>query len=84
MSSSLLNFCNRMLSIALVTILSLASAATAAMPNKKLTLVFADFSERAGLLFVAKDQRFFEEQGLDVDVVQVRSGPIAISVVAAG
>jgi NitT/TauT family transport system substrate-binding protein len=84
MSLSLLNFCNRRLSIVLVAILSLASFATAATPNKKLTLVFADFSERAGLLFVAKDQRFFEEQGLDVDVVQVRSGPIAISAVAAG
>ena len=84
MSLSLLNFCNRTLSIVLVAILSLASFATAATPNKKLTLVFADFSERAGLLFVAKDQRFFEEQGLDVDVVQVRSGPIAISAVAAG
>jgi NitT/TauT family transport system substrate-binding protein len=35
-------------------------------------------------LFVAKDQRLFEEQGLDVDVVQVRSGPIAISALAAG
>jgi ABC-type nitrate/sulfonate/bicarbonate transport system substrate-binding protein len=60
---------------------SIASAATA---SRKITLVFADFSERAGLLFVAKDQRFFEEQGLDVDVVQVRSGPIAISAVASG
>jgi NitT/TauT family transport system substrate-binding protein len=60
------------------------SFAEAATPAKKVTLVFADFSERAGLLFVAKDQRFFEEQGLDVDVVQVRSGPIAISAMAAG
>jgi ABC-type nitrate/sulfonate/bicarbonate transport system substrate-binding protein len=59
------------------------SLAWAAVPTKKATLIFADFSERAGILFVAKDQRFFEEQGLDVDVVQVRSGPIAISAVAA-
>ena len=61
--------------------LSFAGAAT---PTKKVTLVFADFSERAGLLFVAKDQRFFEEQGLDVEVVQVRSGPIATAALAAG
>jgi NitT/TauT family transport system substrate-binding protein len=60
------------------------SLAFAAAPSKKFTLVFADFSERAGLLFVAKDQGFFEEQGLDMDVVQVRSGPIAISALAAG
>ncbi|HEX9144868.1 MAG TPA: ABC transporter substrate-binding protein, partial [Candidatus Binatia bacterium] len=56
----------------------------AATPNKRVALVFADFSERSGFLFVAKDQRFFEEQGLDADVVQVRSGPVAISAVAAG
>jgi len=76
------------LSVALavgMSIIALAvSFANAAVPARKVTLVFADFSERAGLLFVAKDQRFFEEQGLDVDVVQVRSGPIAISALAAG
>jgi NitT/TauT family transport system substrate-binding protein len=58
-------------------------AALAAMPVKKLTIIFADFSERAGLVFVAKDQRFFDEQGVDMDVVQVRSGPVAISALAA-
>src|ERR1700747_2561055 len=84
MWSNFLNLFNRTLSIALMTILSLASTATAATANKKLSLVFADFSERAGLLFVAKEQHFFEEQGLDVDVVQVRSGPVAISAVASG
>lgn len=84
MSSSFIRFFRRTLSIALVTILSLASAAAAATASKKLSLVFADFSERAGLLFVAKDQHFFEEQGLDMDVVQVRNGPVAIAAVAAG
>ena len=84
MSLASLIFFKRTLSMALVTILSLASVAAAATANKKLSLVFADFSERAALLFVAKDQHFFEEQGLDVDVVQVRSGPVAVSAVAAG
>jgi ABC-type nitrate/sulfonate/bicarbonate transport system substrate-binding protein len=56
----------------------------AATANKRVALIFADFSERSGFLFVAKDQRFFEEQGLDADVVQVRSGPVAISAMAAG
>jgi NitT/TauT family transport system substrate-binding protein len=56
---------------------------SAAAPTEKATLIFADFSERAGLLFVAKDQHFFEREGLDLDVVQVRSGPIAISAMAA-
>src|SRR5258705_14025496 len=71
------------LAITLVIIHSLGFAATAATPNRKLSLVFADFSERAGLLFVAKDQHFFEEQGVDVDGVQVRNGPGAIAAVAA-
>jgi len=70
--------------VALFLNLTVVSFLDAATPTEKVTLVFADFSERAGLLFVAKDQRFFEEQGLDVDVVQVRSGPIAISALAAG
>ncbi|MGH7888906.1 MAG: ABC transporter substrate-binding protein [Candidatus Binatia bacterium] len=77
-------FACRELLAALLVGLSLLSSANAATPAKKVTLVFADFSERAGLFFVAKDQHFFEEQGLDVDVVQVRSGPIAVSAVAAG
>ena len=72
------------LAITLAIIHSLGFAALAATPNRKLSLVFADFSERAGLLFVAKDQHFFEEQGVDVDVVQVRNGPVAIAAVAAG
>jgi len=82
--SRLLSSGLKQLSIALIIGLTSLSPANAATPTKKVTLVFADFSERAGLLFVAKDQRFFEEQGLDVDVVQVRSGPIAISALAAG
>lgn len=53
-----------------------------ANPNK-IFITFADFSERTGLVFVAKDQRFFEERGLDAEIVQVRSGPIAISALAA-
>ena len=82
-SRFLISFATRFL-ITLAIIHLLGFSATGAAPTKKLSLVFADFSERAGLLFVAKDQRFFDEQGLDVDVVQVRSGPVAIAAVAAG
>jgi ABC-type nitrate/sulfonate/bicarbonate transport system substrate-binding protein len=86
MLSSLANFiCRaRMLPIVIATICSLTSDAAAAAASKKLSLVFADFSERAGLLFVAKDQHFFEDQGVDVDVIQVRNGPVAIAAVASG
>ena len=69
------------LALALVAIT--VTSVVAATPNKKVTIIFADFSERAGLVFVAKDQHFFEEQGLDSDIVQVRSGPVAISALAA-
>ena len=75
-----------MLKVCLVLSLAvlLAPAAFGAPSAKKVVITFADFSERTGLLFVAKDQRFFEERGLQAEVVQVRSGPIAISALAAG
>ena len=68
---------------ALVAAIVIDSSAAAATPNKKIAILFADFSERARIIFVAKDQHFFEQQGLDSDVVQVRSGPVAISALAA-
>jgi ABC-type nitrate/sulfonate/bicarbonate transport system substrate-binding protein len=74
----------RRVGVAIGLVIIALSFARAATPTKKVTLIFADFSERAGLLFVAKDQRFFEAEGVNVDVVQVRSGPIAISAMAAG
>ena len=58
--------------------------AEAASSLQKVVITFAAFNERSGFLFVAKDLRFFEEQGLDAQIVQVRSGPIAISALAAG
>ena len=79
----LLQFQSR-LTIALAITLVFACAVGAAAFDKRVAIVSADFSERAGLFFVAKDQRFFEEQGVDADVVQVRSGPIAVSALAAG
>ena len=81
------SFVLRLLSSFIVTsliALSLVSAAEAAASDKRVAIVLADFSERVGLFFVTKDQRFFEDQGLNTDVVQVRSGPIAISALAAG
>ena len=68
--------------VLIVTAVTVVSA-VAATPNRKVAILFADFSERAGIAFVAKDQRFFAEQGLDSEIVQVRSGPVAISALAA-
>jgi ABC-type nitrate/sulfonate/bicarbonate transport system substrate-binding protein len=55
----------------------------AAAPLQKVVFVFAGFNERSGFIFVAKDMRFFEEQGLDAQIVQVRNGQIAVSAIAA-
>ena len=60
-----------------------AATATAAAPLQKVVFVFAGFNERTGYVFVAKDMRFFEEQGLDVQIVQVRNGQVAVSALAA-
>jgi ABC-type nitrate/sulfonate/bicarbonate transport system substrate-binding protein len=58
--------------------------AYAAAPLQKIVFVFAGFNERSGYIFVAKDMRFFEEQGLDAQIVQVRNAQVAVSAIAAG
>lgn len=66
-----------------VSALFFSSPSSAAAPNRRARILYADFSERMGLFFVAKDQRFFEEQGLDMDLVQVNTGPVAVAAMAA-
>ena len=60
-----------------------AAAIEAATPLQKIVFVFAGFNERSGFIFTAKDMHFFEEQGLDAQIVQVRNGQVAVSAVAA-
>src|SRR5262245_59796318 len=60
-----------------------ALTAEAAAPLQEIVFVFAGFNERSGFIFVAKDRHFFEEQGLDAQIVQVRSGQVAVSAMAA-
>jgi ABC-type nitrate/sulfonate/bicarbonate transport system substrate-binding protein len=55
----------------------------AAAPLQKVVFVFAGFNERTGFIFVGKDRKFFEEQGLDAQIVQVRTGQVAVSALAA-
>jgi ABC-type nitrate/sulfonate/bicarbonate transport system substrate-binding protein len=71
------------LGLVALSLLSINAPVHAAAANKKIVVIFADFSERMGLFFVAKDQRLFDEQGVDVELVQVRSGPVAIAALAA-
>ena len=67
------------LSIALLQV----SRLDAATPLQKIVFVFSGFNERTSFIFVAKDRRFFEEQGLEAQIVQVRNGPVAVSAMAA-
>ncbi len=65
-------------------ILLFTSFAVAAASSQKVVFAFASLNEKPSSLFVGKDQGFFDEQGLDPQVVQMRNGPIAISALAAG
>jgi NitT/TauT family transport system substrate-binding protein len=72
-----------LLSLVLLTLVCGAANAAAAAPLQKIVFVFAGFNERSGFIFVAKDMHFFEEQGLDAQIVQVRNGQVAVSAMAA-
>ena len=73
---------SRAAGLAALLFLSISSAHAAA-PAQKVTFVFSGFNERTSFIFVAKDMRFFEEQGLDAQIVQVRNAPVAVSAMAA-
>jgi ABC-type nitrate/sulfonate/bicarbonate transport system substrate-binding protein len=72
------------LAVFLLPATSSEAFAAAAPVLQKAVFSFAGVNERYGCLFVAKDQKFFEEQGLDAQIVQMRNGPIAISAMAGG
>jgi ABC-type nitrate/sulfonate/bicarbonate transport system substrate-binding protein len=69
--------------ITLVIALTQTSQGDAAAPLEKVVFVFSGFNERTSFIFVAKDRHFFEEQGLETQIVQVRNGPVAVSAMAA-
>jgi ABC-type nitrate/sulfonate/bicarbonate transport system substrate-binding protein len=51
----------------------------------KVVITFASFNERTvGALLVAADQGFFAKQDIDVKIVNVRSGPVALAALTAG
>jgi len=80
---SRLGLCQSLSAIFFLISILHAPIAEAASPLQKVVIVFAGFNERSGMLFVAKDMRFFEEQGLDAQIVQVRNGQVAVSALAA-
>lgn len=76
-------FCRWTCAAVLAVALTQISPLHAAAPLQKIVFVFAGFNERTSFIFVAKDMHFFEEQGLDVQIVQVRNAPVAIAAMAA-
>ncbi len=55
----------------------------AASPTKTV-ITYADFSEKQGVLFVAQDHGFFRRNDLDVQLVYMRSGAVAMSALLGG
>ncbi len=62
---------------------SCSRALSARLRRQKVVFVFAGFNERTGFIFAAKERKFFEEQGIDAQIVQVRTGQVAVSALAA-
>jgi len=60
------------------------SLAQVAAPLSKVVMTIGAISEREGVVYVAHDQGFFRKHGLDLTLVQVRSGGIGIAAVSAG
>ena len=79
------NNIDRLLRVAafVVSLVLQTPTAEAAASLQKIVFVFSGFNERTSFIFVAKDRHFFEEQGLEAQIVQVRNGPVAVSAMAA-
>ncbi len=60
------------------------TAAQVAAPLSKVVMTIGAISEREGVVYVAQDQGFFRKHGLDLTLVQVRSGGIGIAAVSSG
>jgi NitT/TauT family transport system substrate-binding protein len=56
----------------------------AAVPPNQLMITFGSLSERETALFVARDYGIFNKHGLDVKLVHVRNGAVALSALASG
>ncbi len=56
----------------------------AAVPPNQLMITFGSLSERETALFVARDYGIFAKHGLDVRLVHVRNGAVALSALASG
>lgn len=55
-----------------------------ALALNQVVITFASFSEREGILFVAKDANFFRKRDLDAEIVYVPTGSVALSALSRG
>jgi ABC-type nitrate/sulfonate/bicarbonate transport system substrate-binding protein len=69
--------------ILLSTVICPVSLFAASAPTK-IVVTYGGLNERSGVLFVAKDAGIFQKHGLDAQVVNVRSGAVGLSALAAG
>lgn len=60
------------------------SPAQAATALTKIVMTTGSTSEREGVLYIAQEQGFFRKYGLDVNLVQVRNGPVGMSALSSG
>jgi len=56
----------------------------AAAPLTKVLLTTGSVSEREAAIYVAQEQGYFRKYGLDVQFVQVRSGPVGMAALSSG
>jgi ABC-type nitrate/sulfonate/bicarbonate transport system substrate-binding protein len=57
---------------------------TKAFALTKVVITYASFSEREGVLFVAKEHDFFKKHGLDAEMIYVATGAVALSALSRG
>jgi NitT/TauT family transport system substrate-binding protein len=67
-----------------VLVLSFGLFEAKALALSKVILTFASFSEREGVLFVAKDHNFFRKYDLDAEIIYVATGAVALSALSRG
>ena len=60
------------------------SLAHSATTLTKAVMTTGSLSEREAVLYVAQDYGFFRKYGLDVNLVQVRNGPVGMSALSSG
>lgn len=70
--------------VSLMTVFLCTDSAIAAAANK-VVIAYSSLNERgAGALLVARDQGFFRKQDLDVQLIFMRSGAVALSALSSG